>query len=906
MQILFAITPSFSRSEILGPKSGWDIYPVKIDRLKIFHTPDNTSLYVSKNATDKSQCETNNKYNSIGNFPSGNISSVSYQGDGKKLNATIWLDEPFREPPFKNIRSNSTFVNASSASQVYFRTDIAKVEDKDLNTTFNDEKIYLNHTEGNFNLYKPGFTTINGTSAIKFLYTHDGNSIEPCKFCISNETMTIKDGKLYRFLYTADKTKFFQFSPIIQNIIQSINIGKNTTNYLTYQDSLNRLKINYPSDWIKNVNSRSNLFNTTFNSQQINNAGYPIASISLGTSESDQILNGDLQYKPKIFQKIFNSSKSNHANTNSILADYRGYRIKFSSNFNGINRTTIESGALIGSKVFYIVATIDSDQYYKYVPIIQKMIESFQINNSKSFITNVNNNKLPSNFIKYKNLEFGGIEMNYPENWSGYTNNSNPSSFVIFAPSGSFKSNAPLVSLGFSNPHKTSNLETALNHITNYYRQNTLKNVHIIESDLNSTYLGGYPAFKVVVTASYKNQNRTVMIIGAFIGSKLYQFEVMVSPDEYPTYLPIIQKMIDSFKVNNPIITNSSTNSAINDIIPYQDVQNNLNLQYPSNWIKIHSMPAYGNNSDITKGVGFFSPVEGPYLLEKDYGMWISFDSPYGRETPYFYDIGYTNYNGWSKQIIEYSKNKISKQTILIPHKYDGFAKDGGNYVDLSFDLTSLNLPHQFKLSFNTVDRYINNDHLCNLAIYTDWVSVPPPIYHVSTAPTSLSMRSGEEKPVQIQIKSGQDLPFNATFSSDKIDGLDLKFQPNQTSGIPIPDINTTSNLNIRAIDIIPGAYTIPINVMVKLEPTVNNIYGLKKTKPVVINKTIDFTLSILPPLSIAEQLGNMWTTMGIPLTGFVGLLTAIGGVFGGWFLKHLKNNRDKNNADYKNHYTER
>jgi hypothetical protein len=103
-----------------------------------------------------------------------------------------------------------------------------------------------------------------------------------------------------------------------------------------------------------------------------------------------------------------------------------------------------------------------------------------------------------------------------------------------------------------------------------------------------------------------------------------------------------------------------------------------------------------------------------------------------------------------------------------------------------------------------------------------------------------------------------------------------------------------------------PRAYTIPINVMVKLEPTINAINGPNITKPVTINKIIDFTLSVLPPISFPEQVGNIWTTMGIPLAGFVGLVTAIGGAFGGWFLKRLKNKRDEDNANYKKPDTER
>src|SRR6185437_723213 len=150
-----------------------------------------------------------------------------------------------------------------------------------------------------------------------------------------------------------------------------------------------------------------------------------------------QNLDGYLNYKLNNYRNLVNNFKLDYSNTVSNLANHRAYKLEFTSNYNGINKTIIETGTIIGSKVYYINVIVDTDQYSKYLPMIQKMIDTFQVGSSNDSAINTNNINLPSNFLSYKNPEFGGIEMNYPVNWLALTNNSNPSSFVIFAPSGS-------------------------------------------------------------------------------------------------------------------------------------------------------------------------------------------------------------------------------------------------------------------------------------------------------------------------------------------------------------------------------------------------------------------------------------------------------------------------------------
>ena len=79
---------------------------------------------------------------------------------------------------------------------------------------------------------------------------------------------------------------------------------------------------------------------------------------------------------------------------------------------------------------------------------------------------------------------------------------------------------------------------------------NDTQDFKVIESNANSV-LGGKPAYKLVFTDVYDDDtNYKGMDIGTIIGGKVYLLSYEAEDEkQYSEYLPIIQKMIDSFKI---------------------------------------------------------------------------------------------------------------------------------------------------------------------------------------------------------------------------------------------------------------------------------------------------------------------------------------------------------------------
>jgi hypothetical protein len=246
--------------------------------------------------------------------------------------------------------------------------------------------------------------------------------------------------------------------------------------------------------------------------------------------------------------------------------------------------------------------------------------------------------------------------------------------------------------------------------------------------------------------------------------------------------------MIDSLKINIPSLKYKSPH---------------FTLEYPYNWAKNEGATHSAYNEDnIIASTGFFSPVKGPYFFYKDYRLDIDYDYPYkalGKGMPYTIEFS-ANRNTmepkWSKLISEWSLDGEIKKPLYNVTQSKGFIEEGKGYVTLSVDLDSLNLPNQFYMTVGTDEKFLKDGQLCILNDRTDLVSSPPPEYSILLSPASLTdMRPGDEKNVEVQVKSNSTLPFDLTLSAIEKD-LELTFNPNKTSGVP--GGITTSNLHIK------------------------------------------------------------------------------------------------------------
>ena len=156
-----------------------------------------------------------------------------------------------------------------------------------------------------------------------------------------------------------------------------------TPNILTYENSTNDIKLQYPSGWVKDLNVSSPDVVTFYPSAVNSNASLTVTvddisdekGIPLAQYASDS--NDAIKHVTKDF-KLFGST------TNNTLAGLPAYKSIYS--YAGDNNTKVqgmEIGAIKGDKVYIFTYEAGPNEYDKYLPIIQQLIKSFQITGSQ-------------------------------------------------------------------------------------------------------------------------------------------------------------------------------------------------------------------------------------------------------------------------------------------------------------------------------------------------------------------------------------------------------------------------------------------------------------------------------------------------------------------------------------------
>jgi hypothetical protein len=156
----------------------------------------------------------------------------------------------------------------------------------------------------------------------------------------------------------------------------------------------------------------------------------------------------------------------------------------------------------------------------------------------------------------YENATYA-IHIQYPFNWTieeggAYPDDGYTDIVSFFAPvENDPESGLPslYISIDSLSSNRNENLSEYLKTTINDY-YNDSEDFKVMESNANSV-LGGKPAYKLVFTdVDDDGTNYKGMDIGTIIGDKVYLLSYEAEDEkQYSEYLPIIQKMIDSFKI---------------------------------------------------------------------------------------------------------------------------------------------------------------------------------------------------------------------------------------------------------------------------------------------------------------------------------------------------------------------
>ena len=299
------------------------------------------------------------------------------------------------------------------------------------------------------------------------------------------------------------------------------------------------------------------------------------------------------------------------------------------------------------------------------------------------------------------------------------------------------------------------------------------------------------------------------------------------------------------------------------------------------------SSPFEQPSSQRVRSYALLIDVHSAYDIGQDYQVIINWD---GSRKAWNRIIEASSPTPGENRIIDPGENKIVDQK----NNYTGFSVKGKNYVDLSLDLTSISSPNQYSIVFIASEIFfVKSGGLCSLVDITDLVHIPPPEFTISASPSSVILRPGQEKNMELQLKSASKLNAHALLSTDQIPSIRLKFIPNDIR-IP-PNGLVTVPLNVKVLEnATVRPYTLPIFANISFPTTVTNRLsgGLLSNSPSArIIENSDFAITVTEPLSIPEYINNTLNTYGSPIKEIITLATVIGSVGGlsTWIAKRIR-----------------
>lgn len=415
-----------------------------------------------------------------------------------------------------------------------------------------------------------------------------------------------------------------------------------------------------------------------------------------------------------------------------------------------------------------------------------------------------------------------------------------------------------------------------------------------IDEESNSSSIAGTHAFKLVYSATNSEglelKNMTYWTIK---NNKLYDITFSALQANYNHYLPIIERMIKSIEFartfdeyttkDNKSGTEQYNNSSIHTIINPLGIK----IDYPADWKKKEVV------DKENRMVIFYSP-ESPSWHNIKFTMALAIDSVQHHGVTDYRVIysknpdndNTSNSNLWTRQVLEVSA--FDRGRILEEEKnYTAFYKEGQPYIVFSFDLSKINFPQEYRAVFYITDYFILHNRFCTSIDTTSWAIMPPPEFSMSTQPptSSIVLRPGEDKDIELTIKGNTHLPSEALLSNSSNNNanyVELRFTPDRIS-IPPSSIGT-STLHIRALDKAkPVSYNFPIVANISYPNTITNRGGesFSNSKTVSLLQSWNLTLTVVPAYTLQENLNNFVNSWINPISGMWTFLAGVAAVVG-------------------------
>ena len=221
-------------------------------------------------------------------------------------------------------------------------------------------------------------------------------------FCEYQQALAVKDSEM----------RYFAINSLLYSSNNTLVGGNKETKFFVYENPMYGIKISYPFGWEKLEFSQSNANGLVVGfvlpreekpSSEINVSDFILENIMLGVKSipfipsasfsKDTILNN-------FVNKQISSYKQGLANFQIIKSNITavdnnpGYLIQYADKHGRATFDTLQIWIINGNKIYTILFNADPTDYPTYLPIIQKMIDSFAIYNNNDNPDNNNHMKL--------------------------------------------------------------------------------------------------------------------------------------------------------------------------------------------------------------------------------------------------------------------------------------------------------------------------------------------------------------------------------------------------------------------------------------------------------------------------------------------------------------------------------
>ncbi|HET7148738.1 MAG TPA: hypothetical protein VFI73_09605 [Candidatus Nitrosopolaris sp.] len=156
-----------------------------------------------------------------------------------------------------------------------------------------------------------------------------------------------------------------------------------TQKFAVYVDSADNISIQYPSNWQK----------IEYPSLSMSPAAYRVVVNFLAP-----IVNASDQWREYLMIQVGKQSIVGNLvpQANITLGGNPGYKLVYTNNEETFHLKTLETWTTIGGNTYLLIYKAEASKYSSYLPIVQKMLDSFKIGGSTGASTNATASALKS------------------------------------------------------------------------------------------------------------------------------------------------------------------------------------------------------------------------------------------------------------------------------------------------------------------------------------------------------------------------------------------------------------------------------------------------------------------------------------------------------------------------------